>query len=90
MDVIVLGKASFKASEVPQVVYLGNSRSEARAAAAAKASEYSWIYQVNGMVIQNYKMAKKSAVIESANATTEEVTEATEINEPVFKKKKSK
>jgi hypothetical protein len=49
MDIIVIGKKSFKRSEPPQVVYCGQSRDEAMEAvyAAAKAGELVWFYFIN-------------------------------------------
>jgi hypothetical protein len=55
MDVIVIGKESLKSNCKPQVVYCGQSGSEARDAVAATGGKFEWVYQVNSLPIRNYK-----------------------------------
>lgn len=47
MDVIVIGKKTHQRSDVPVVVYSGQSRDEAMAAVSKTGGEFSQLYYVN-------------------------------------------
>jgi hypothetical protein len=84
MDVIVIGKESLKSNCKPQVVYCGQSGSEARDAVAATGGKFEWVYQVNSLPIRNYKStdfnppkaAEEVAPVVSAEVAPEPVKES--------------
>jgi hypothetical protein len=63
LDIIVIGRPGYKSTDLPRVVYCGDSRSEAKKAAALVSDKFQWIYEVNGMIRQNYKRAHSPAPI---------------------------
>jgi hypothetical protein len=59
MDVIVIGKETYKSAAAPQVLYCGASRVEAREVIAK--SNLAWIYEVSSLPIRNYKRSTTAA-----------------------------
>lgn len=87
LDVIVLARKGFKSTDKPELVYLGDSQSEAKAAAAEAAKTFRWVYGVNGMITRNYKTNRSEEGPQGAIASAE-VEQQPETESP--KKKKSK
>jgi hypothetical protein len=58
MDVIVIGKASHKHSDSPQLIYCGTSRTEARAAIEATVGKFERIYEVNPLPFRPYRVPR--------------------------------
>lgn len=74
LDIIVIGRDSFKSASTPQVIYCGDSRSEAKAAALAADPKFVWVYEVNGMVSRNYRTRHSAGQV--VTATNDEQLQA--------------
>lgn len=80
LDIIVIGRPGFKSTDKPQVIYCGDSRSEAKQAALS--SSFAWVYEVNGMISRNYRTQRSKVA-----AAETPLPETVETESP--KKKKS-
>jgi hypothetical protein len=69
LDIILIGRQGFKSKDQPTLLYLGDSRSEAKAVAQSADPKFAWVYEVNGTIIRNHKTNRsKPAEVPAAPA----------------------
>jgi hypothetical protein len=85
MDIIVIGRETYRAKEA-SVIYVGPLRSEAAKAVAATGGRFQWIYEIDSRPIRNYKSTEMGA----AEVAPEPIAEAPKAETQSTKKKNSK
>jgi hypothetical protein len=58
LDIILIGRQGFKSKDQPTLLYLGDSRSEAKAVAQSADPKFVWVYEVNGTITRNHKTVR--------------------------------
>lgn len=88
MDIIVIGRETYRAKEA-SVIYVGPLRSDAAKAVAATGGRFQWVYEVDSRPIRNFKSTEMGAPV-AAEVPAQEEPAATEPEAPKQSQKKQK